>query len=94
MGDAGDVAHDVDPAELGLGAVDERVDVGPLRDVGALTARAVPPAAVISLAVACADASSMSPPTIVAPAAARVSAVALPMPLPAPVRTATWPVRS
>ena len=34
--DAGDVPHDVDAAEVGLGAVDERVDIGALRHVDAL----------------------------------------------------------
>jgi D-alanyl-D-alanine carboxypeptidase (penicillin-binding protein 5/6) len=37
--DAGDVAHDVDAPELALGAVDERVDLGSPRHVGALRQR-------------------------------------------------------
>ena len=37
--DAGDVADDVDPAVLGSGEVDERVDVGPLGHVGAADGR-------------------------------------------------------
>ena len=76
------------------GAVDERVDVGALGDVGALHDRG----AAVGLDLVggrlrapprrCRRRRSWRPPP------QSISAVALPMPLPTPVSTATWPERS
>jgi hypothetical protein len=51
-------------------------------------------ATAISSTVTCAPASSMSPPTIVAPASESMRAEALPIPLATPVSTATRPDKS